>query len=48
MQTCWVVYENPEPSALNRYQWIDNTTTPPTVWYADFSTQMFVRIQPLE
>ena len=44
----WVVYENPEPSALNRYQWIDNTTTPPTIWYADFSTQMFVRIQPLE
>jgi len=44
----WVVYENPEPSALNRFQWIDNATTPPTIWYADFLTQMFVRIQPLE
>jgi streptogramin lyase/mono/diheme cytochrome c family protein len=44
----WVVYENPEPSSLNRYQWIDNSTTPPTIWYPDFQTQMFVRIQPLE
>ena len=44
----WIVYENPEPSSLNRYQWIDNTTSPPTIWYADFQTQMFVRIQPLE
>jgi len=44
----WVVYENPEPSALNRYQWIDNSTTPPTIWYPDFLTQMFVRIQPME
>ena len=44
----WIVYENPEPSALNRYHWIDNSTTPPTIWYADFQTQMFVRIQPLE
>lgn len=44
----WIVYENPEPSALNRFQWIDNSTTPPTVWYPDFLTQMFVRIQPLE
>lgn len=44
----WIVYENPEPSALNRFQWIDNSTTPPTIWYPDFSTQMFVRIQPLE
>ena len=44
----WIIYENPEPSALNRYQWIDNSTTPPTIWYPDFLTQMFVRIQPLE
>jgi len=44
----WIVYENPEPSALNRYHWIDNSTTPPTIWYPDFQTQMFVRIQPLE
>ena len=44
----WTVYENPEPSALNRYHWIDNSTTPPTIWYPDFQTQMFVRIQPLE
>jgi streptogramin lyase len=44
----WVVYEHPEPSALNRFQWIDNSTTPPTIWYPDFQTQMIVRIQPLE
>jgi streptogramin lyase len=44
----WVAYENPEPSSLNRYQWIDNSTTPPTIWYPDFQTQMIVRIQPLE
>jgi streptogramin lyase len=44
----WTVYENPEPSALNRFQWIDNSTTPPTIWYPDFLTQMIVRIQPLE
>jgi len=36
------------PSALNRFQWIDNSTTPPTIWYPDFLTQMIVRIQPLE
>ncbi|MBM3770032.1 MAG: cytochrome c [Acidimicrobiia bacterium] len=41
-------YENDEPIALNRFQWIDNSTTPPTIWYPDFLTQMFVRIQPLE
>jgi streptogramin lyase len=44
----WTVYENPEPSALNRFEWIDNSTTPPTIWYPDFLTQMIVRIQPLE
>jgi len=44
----WVVYEHPEPSALNRFQWIDNSTNPPTIWYPDFQTQMIVRIQPLE
>lgn len=44
----WVVYDHPEPSALNRFHWIDNSTTPPTIWYPDFQTQMFVRIQPLE
>jgi streptogramin lyase len=44
----WIVYENPEPSALDRYLWIDNSTTPPTIWYPDFETQMFVRIQPME
>ena len=44
----WVAYENPEPSSLNRFQWIDNSTTPPTIWYPDFQTQMIVRIQPLD
>lgn len=44
----WTVYENAEPSALSRYIWIDNTTTPVTVWYPDFHTGLIVRIQPLE
>ena len=44
----WTVYENAEPSALARYIWIDNTTTPVTVWYPDFHTGLIVRIQPLD
>ena len=44
----WVSYENPEPSALNRMLMVDNSTTPPSVWYPDYSTGMMVRIQPLE
>jgi streptogramin lyase len=44
----WTVYENPEPSALSRYIWIDNTATPVRVWYADFHTGLIVRIQPLD
>jgi streptogramin lyase len=44
----WVAYENPEPSSLNRFQMVDNSTTPPTIWYPDYQTGMIVRIQPLE
>ena len=44
----WTVYENAEPSALARYIWIDNATTPVRVWYADFHTGLIVRIQPLD
>jgi streptogramin lyase len=44
----WWVYNNPEPSALSRWVWVDNSTTPVTVWYADYHTGYIVRIQPRE
>jgi streptogramin lyase len=44
----WTSYENPEPSALNRMQMVDNSTTPPTIWYPDYQTGMIVRIQPMQ
>jgi streptogramin lyase len=44
----WISYENPEPSSLYRMMMIDNSTTPPTVWYPDYTTGMIVRLQPLE
>jgi streptogramin lyase/mono/diheme cytochrome c family protein len=44
----WIAYENPEPSSLNRFQMVDNSTTPPTIWYPDYQTGMIVRLQPLE
>jgi len=42
------VYDNPEPSALSRHAWIDESTKIPTVWYPDYHTGCIVRIQPLE
>jgi streptogramin lyase len=44
----WVVYDNPEPSALDRRTFIDQTLSRPIVWYVDFHTGCIVRIQPLE
>ena len=44
----WWVYWLAEPLAFNRRTWIDNSTTPVTVWYADYNTGYLVRIQPLE
>jgi streptogramin lyase/mono/diheme cytochrome c family protein len=44
----WTQYPMPEPYAHSRWIWVDNSTTPVTVWYADYSTGRIVRIQPLE
>ena len=43
----WVEYMMPEPYSHNRRTWIDNSTSPVTVWYVDHNGYM-VRIQPLE
>ena len=43
----WIEYMMPEPYSHNRRTWIDNSTTPVTVWYVDHNGYM-VRIQPLE
>lgn len=43
----WVGYTMPEPWAHDRRTWIDNSTTPVTVWYVDQNGYM-VRIQPLD
>ena len=43
----WTVYELPEPFAYDRYNWIDNSTHPVTVWYVDYDGYL-VRVQPLE
>jgi streptogramin lyase/mono/diheme cytochrome c family protein len=44
----WAEYQLPEPYAHTREVWIDNSTTPVTVWYPDFSLGRIVRIQPME
>ena len=43
----WIEYMMPEPYSHNRRTWIDNSTTPVTVWYVDHNGYL-VRIQPLE
>ena len=43
----WIEYLMPEPYSHDRRTWIDNSTTPVTVWYVDHNGYM-VRIQPLE
>jgi len=42
----WRVYDNAEPSAFARGTWVDNSTTPVTVWYPDYQLGTLVRIQP--
>ena len=43
----WTEYVLPEPYGLDRESWIDNSTTPVTVWYVDHEG-FIVRMQPLE
>ena len=43
----WVEYKLPEPFGHNRRTWVDHSTNPVTVWYADHNGYM-VRIQPLD
>lgn len=43
----WTGYMMPEPYAHDRRTWIDNSTTPVTVWFVDQQGYM-VRIQPLD
>jgi len=43
----WIAYVMPEPFSHDRRTWIDNSTTPVTVWYVDHNGYL-VRIQPLE
>ena len=43
----WVQYAMPEPFANTTRIWIDNSTDPISVWYAD-SEDFIVRVQPLE
>lgn len=42
----WQVYDMPEPSAFARSTWVDESTTPATIWYPDYSLGIIVRIQP--
>jgi streptogramin lyase/mono/diheme cytochrome c family protein len=44
----WTPYAMPEPYSHSRDVWVDKSTTPTTVWYADYSTGRIVRIQPFE
>ncbi|MEA2936638.1 MAG: hypothetical protein QOC56_142 [Alphaproteobacteria bacterium] len=43
----WTEYVLPEPYGIDRQSWVDNSTTPVTVWYTDHEGWI-VRIQPLE
>jgi streptogramin lyase len=42
----WQVYDVAEPSAFSRSTWVDESTTPVTLWYPDYSLGILVRIQP--
>jgi streptogramin lyase len=46
-QDRWTEYVLPEPYSHDRRTWIDNSTTPVTVWYVDHNGYM-VRVQPRE
>jgi streptogramin lyase/mono/diheme cytochrome c family protein len=41
----WTEYVLPEPYSHDRRTWIDNSTTPVTVWYVDHNSYL-VRVQP--
>jgi streptogramin lyase/cytochrome c5 len=43
----WIAYPMPEPYSHNRRAWIDNSTTPVTLWYVDHNGYI-VRIEPLD
>ena len=43
----WVTYPLPEPFSHNRRTWIDNSTSPVTVWYVDHNGWI-VHVQPLD
>jgi len=43
----WTGYPMPEPYAHDRRTWIDNSTSPVTVWFVDNDGYM-VRVQPLD
>jgi streptogramin lyase/mono/diheme cytochrome c family protein len=43
----WTEYVLPEPYSHDRRTWIDNSTTPVTVWYVDHNSYM-VRVQARE
>ena len=46
-QDRWTQYVLPEPYSHDRRTWIDNSTTPVTVWYVDHNSYM-VRVQARE
>ena len=41
----WTEYVLPEPYSHDRRTWIDDSTTPVTVWYVDHNSYL-VRVQP--
>jgi streptogramin lyase len=43
----WTQYVLPEPYSHDRRTWIDNSTTPVTVWYVDHNSYL-VRVQARE
>ena len=43
----WIEYVLPEPYGFDRESWVDNSTTPVTVWYTDHDGWI-TRIQPLD
>ena len=43
----WIAYPMPEPYSHNRRAWIDNSTTPITLWYVDHNGYI-ASIQPLD
>jgi streptogramin lyase/mono/diheme cytochrome c family protein len=44
----WTEYAMPEPYSHSRCVFVDRTSSPTVLWYADYSTGRIVRIQPYE